>query len=76
MHPSENDTFKKLHQSMEPFNLLSHTQYKIQEAFDKDKIAALIRNQISTREKARLQWLPHSRAWLAAPPISNLSLHL
>ena len=76
--PSESDTFKELQQSLEQFNLLSHTQKKIQEALDKEKLADLIRNQSSTREKARLQslCLPHSGAWLAAPPIPALSLHL
>ena len=75
--PSESDTFKELHQSLEPFNLLSHTQKKIQEALDK-KLAALIRNQTSTRERTRLQslCLPHSGAWLAAPPIPAIGLHL
>ena len=76
--PSENDTFKKLHQSLEPFNLLSHTQKKIQERLDKEKLAALITNQTSTREKARLKslCLPHSGVWLAAPPILAIGLHL
>ena len=63
--PSESDTFKELHQSLEPFNLLSHKQKKIQEALDKKKLAALPgKNQTSTREKARLQslCLPHSGA--------------
>ena len=73
--PLESDTFKELHQSREPFNLLSNTQKK-QEAFDKEKIAALIGNQTSTREEARLQslCLPHSGAWLAALPIRALGL--
>ena len=35
--PSESDTFKELHQSLEQFNILSHTQKKIQEAPDKEK---------------------------------------
>ena len=63
-NPSESETFKELHQSLEPFNQLSHTQKKIQEALDKEKLSALIRNQTSTREKARLQLLclPHSGA--------------
>ena len=76
--PSESDTLKELRQSLEQFNLLSHTQKKIQEALDKEKLADLIRNQTSTREKARLQSLrlPHSGAWLAAPPISAMGLHL
>ena len=76
--PSESDTFKELHQSLEQFNLLLQTQKKIQEALDKEKLADLIRNQTSTREKARLQslCLPHSGAWLAAPPIPAIGLHL
>ena len=76
--PSESDTFKELQQSLEQFNLHSHTQKKIQEALDKEKLVDLIRNQTSTREKARLQslCLPHSRAWLAAPPIPAIGLHL
>ena len=76
--PSESDIFKELHQSLEPFNLLSHTQKKIQEGLDKEKFAALIRNQTSTREKARLQspCLPPSGAWLSAPPIPARDLHL
>ena len=63
---------------MEPFNLLSHAQKNIQEALDKDKLAALKRNQRSTKERTRLQslCLPHSGAWLAAPPIPALGLHL
>ena len=75
--PSESDTFKQLHQSLEPFNLLSHTRKKIQEALDKEKPAALVGNQTSTREKARLQSLcpPHSVAWLAAPPICAIGQH-
>ena len=55
-----------------------HTQKKIQEALDKEKLADLIRNQTPTREKARLQslLLPHSAAWLAARPIPAMGLHL
>ena len=62
--PSESDTFKELHQSLPSFNLLSHTLKKIQEALDKEKLAALIRNQTSTMEKTRFQslCLPHSGA--------------
>ena len=76
--PSESDTFKELHQSLEPLNLLSHTQKKIQEALDKEKLATLIRNRTSTREKAILKSLsrPHSGAWLAAPPIPAIGLQL
>ena len=76
--PSENDTFKELHQSLEPFNLLLHTQKKLQEALDKDKLAVLKRNQTSTSEKAEFQslCLPHSGAWLAAPPIPAIGLQL
>ena len=33
--PSESDIFKELHRSLEPFNLLSHTQKKIQDYFIK-----------------------------------------
>ena len=75
---SERDSFKELHQRLEPFNILLHTQKKIQEELDKEKLAALIRNQTSTREKARLQslCLPHSGAWLAAPSIPAIGLHL
>ena len=62
--PTEIDTFKELNQSLEPSNLLSHTQKKIQETLDKEKLAALIRNQTSTRERARLRslCLPRSDA--------------
>ena len=76
--PSESDTFKELNLSLEPFNLLSHTQKKIQEALDKEKLAALIRNQMSTRERARIQslCLPHSGTWLAALTIPAIGLHL
>ena len=76
--PSESDMFKALHQSLEPFNLLSHAQKKIQEALDKENFTALIRNQMSTREKASLQsiCLPHSGAWLAAPPFPAIGLHI
>ena len=51
---------------------------KIQQALDKEKLAVLLRNQTSTREKARLQslCLPHSDAWLAMPPIPAICLHL
>ena len=75
---SESDSFKELHQSLVPFNLLLNTQKKIQEALDKDKIAVLIRNQTSTKEKARLQslCLLHSGAWLAALPVAAIILHL
>ena len=40
-------------------------------------VAALIGNQTSTRERARLEslYLPRSGAWLAAPPIPTLGLH-
>ena len=64
--------------SLEPFNQFSHTQKKIQEALDKDKTAALIRNQTSAKEKTRLQSLslPHPSAWLAPPPIPALGLQL
>ena len=76
--PSEGDTFKELHQSPEPFNLLSHTQKKIQEALYKEKLAALKRNQTETGEKARLQSLcqPHSGVWLAAAPVPAIRLDL
>ena len=51
---------------------------KIQEAVDTEKFSELLRNQSSNREKARLQslCLPHSGAWLAAPPVPALGLHL
>ena len=76
--PSKSDTFKELKQSLELFNLLSHTQKKIQEALHKNQLAYLIRNQTSTKEKTRFQslCLPHSGKRLAAPPIPSLVLHL
>ena len=54
-----------------------HTQKKIQEAVDTEKFSELLRNQSSNREKARLQslCLPHSGAWLAAPPVPASGLH-
>ena len=76
--PQKVTLLKELHMSLEPFNLFSHTRRKIHEAVDKDKSAALIRNQTSAREKARLQsqCLLHSGAWLAPPPITALGIQL
>ena len=70
---SDSRVFKELYASLEPFNLNSYTQKKIQEAAKK-----LLRNQSSNREKARLQSLslPHSGAWLAALPVPALGLHM
>ena len=75
---SKSDTFNKLQQCVERFNLFLHTQKKIQEALDKHKLAALIRNQTSTREKTRLQplYLRHSCACLAALSIPALGPHV
>ena len=75
---SESRVFKELYASLEPFNLNSYTQKIIQETVDKEKFSELLRNQSSNREKARLQslCLPHSGAWLAAPPVPALGLHL
>ena len=74
---SDSRVFKELYENLEPFNLNSYTQ-KIQEAVDTEKFSELLRNQSSNREKARLQslCLPHSGAWLAAPPVPALGLHL
>ena len=75
---SDSRVFKELYASLEPFNLNSYTQKKIQEAVDTEKFSELLTNQSSNREKARLQslCLPHSGAWLAAPPVHALGLHL
>ena len=75
---SDSRVFKELYASLEPFNLNSYTQKKIQEAVDTEKFSELLRNQSSNREKARLQSLslPHSGAWLAAPPVPALGLHM
>ena len=75
---SDNEVFKELYASLEPFNLTSYSQKKIQEAIDTDKFSELLRSQSSKREEARLQslCLPQSGAWLAAPPVPALGLHL
>ena len=75
---SDSRVFKELYAGLEPFNLNSYTQKKIQEAVDTEKFSELLRNQSSNREKARLQsfCLPHSGAWLAAPPVPALGLPL
>ena len=75
---SDSRVFKELYESLELFNLNSYTQKKIQEVVDTEKFSELLRNQSSNREKARLQslCLPHSGAWLAAPPVPALGLHL
>ena len=75
---SDSRVFKELYASLESFNLNSYTQKKIQEAVDTEKFSELLRNQSSIREKARLQslCLPQSGAWLAAPPVPALGLHL
>ena len=75
---SDNRVFKELYASLEPFKFNSYTQKKIQEIVDAEKHSELLRNQSPNREKARLQslCLPHSGAWLAAPPVPALGLHL
>ena len=54
-----------------------HTE-KIQEAVHSEKFSELLSNQSPNREKAKLQslCLPQSGAWLAAPPVPALGLHL
>ena len=75
---SDSRVFKELCESLEPFNLNSYTQKKIQEAVDTEKFSELLGNQSPNREKARLKslCLPHSGAWLVAPPVPALGLHL
>ena len=54
------------------------TQHKIQETLHTAAFLNLFDNQISSREKARLLsiMLPQSCAWLSAPLIPSLRLHL
>ena len=75
---SDSRVFKELYESLEPLNVNSYTQKKIQKAVDTENFSELLRNQSSNREKARLQslCLPHSGAWLAAPPVPALDLYL
>ena len=75
---SDSRVFKELNASLEPFNLKSYTQKKIQEVVDTEKGSELLRNQSQNSEKARLQLLclPQSGAWLVAPPVPAIGLHL
>ena len=74
----QRSVFKELCTSHEPFDLNSYKQKKIQEAVNTEKFSELLRNHSPNREKARLQTLcsPQSGAWLAAPPVPALGLHL
>ena len=74
---SDSRVFRDLYASLEPFILNSYTQKRIQEAVGTEKFSELLRNQSPNREIARLQslCLPHSGAWLAAPPVPALGLH-
>ena len=76
--PSDSAVFKEPYTRLEPFNLTAYTQKKIQEAVDTEKFSERLRNQLTNREKARLQslCLPQSGARLAAPPVPALGLHL
>ena len=62
---------------MESFNLLSHTQKKTQEALDIEKTGCPNKkSKVNQGKTKRLQslCLPHSSAWLAAPPIPAIEL--
>ena len=75
---SDSRVFKELYTSLEPLNLNSYSQKKIQGAVDAEMFSELLRNQSPNREKARLQslCLLLSGAWLAELPVPALGLHL
>ena len=65
-------------EELQNLEISQYTQHKIQEAVDDAAFSDLLGNQISNREKACLLslTLPQSGAWLSAPPIPSLGLHL
>ena len=65
-------------EELKNLKISQYAQNKIQEALDDAAFSDLLGNQISNREKARLLslTLPQSGAWLSAPPIPSLGLHL
>ena len=75
---TDNQIFKKTVEEMKNLENSQYTQHKIQEALDDAAFSDLLGNQISNREKARLLslTLPQSGAWLSAPPLPSLGLHL
>ena len=75
---TDNQIFKETVEELQNLEISQYTQHKIQEALDDAAFSDLLGNQISNREKARLLslTLPQSGAWLSAPPIPSLGLHL
>ena len=75
---TDNQIFKETVEELKNLEISQYTQNKIQEALDDAAFSDLLGNQTSNREKARLLslTLPQSGAWLSAPPIPRLGLHL
>ena len=75
---TDNQIFKETVEELKNLEISQYTQHKIQEALDDAAYSDLLGNQISNREKARFLsiTLPQSGAWLSAPPIPSLGLHL
>ena len=65
-------------EELKNLEISQYSHHKIQEALDDAAFSELLANQISNREKARLLslTLPQFGAWLSAPPIPSLGLHL
>ena len=72
---TNNQIFKETVEELKNLEISQYTQHKIQEALDDAAFSDLLGNQISNREKACLLSL-QSGAWLSAPPIPSLGLHL
>ena len=75
---TENQIFKETVEDLKILETSQYSQQEIPETLDNAAFSDLLANQISNREKARLLSLklPQSGAWLSAPPIPSLGLHL
>ena len=75
---TENQVFKERVEELKNLKISQYRQHKTQEALDGAAFSDLRGNQISNRETASLLslTLPQCGAWLSAPPIPSLGLHL
>ena len=76
--PKNCHVFQYLYSSIAQLDISNLSQKTIQHAFDNEKFHGLKENLACERESARLLSLSvrHAGAWLSAPPISALGLHM
>ena len=76
--PKHCQVFQDLHSSIAQVDILNLSQKLIQHAFDNEKFYGLKENLACEKESARLLSLSvrHAGAWLSAPPIPALVLHM